>query len=132
MSDSPITRPLEQSEIKNLSGGDPYRLEMLTSQKNQERIMAELRQEMKEMGRWQITHDKADALEFQKIHAHIRAIKAGAVQINNGVEDYNNNKQQFKGAWKAIAILFAIATALSGLAGWLWDHFIALFQKGHP
>ncbi len=125
----PISRPLEPSEIIRLAGGDAYRFEMLLSQKNMERTLAEMREDMKEHTTWRIDHDKNDALEFQSIRTEIANMKSGAVQTISGIDDYKENKAQFKGAWKAIAIIFTIATVLSGGLSWLWDHIAALFQR---
>ncbi len=129
MSDSPISRPLESSEIKRLAAGDPYRFEMLLSQKNMEHTLTEMREDLKDHTVWRIEHDKKDALEFQSIRTEIANMKSGAVQTISGIEDYKENKAQFKGAWKAVAIIFTISTVLAGGLSWLWDHIISIFQR---
>lgn len=106
-----ISRPLEQSEINRLSGGDPYRLAMLISQNNQERLMVELRQEIKDMGRWQVEHERKDDVRAAKSDMRLEAIEKsidGAGGIRSGVNDYEENWQQFIGMRRLIVGIVAV------------------------
>jgi len=122
MSDSPISRPLEQSEISRLAGGDPYRLAMLMSQNNQERMMIEFRQEIKDLSKWQVDHERKDDIRAVKSEMRMEAIEKsidGVGGVRSGVNDYEENKQQIIGMRRlligAVAVIAAIGGGIIGL-----------------
>jgi len=127
----PISRPLEPSEISRLAGGDAYRFEMLLSQKTQEKTLVEMKETIREMSKWQIDHDKKDEVRFTETNMRMAEIEKsinGKGGVVSSVNDYNESKQQLKGAWRAIAILGIIITTIAGGLGWAWDHIVALFR----
>ena len=133
------TRPGEITRIKDLAKGDPYRTEVLTflaiqneRSERQEKILSSL-------SAWQVEHDKKDEIRFERGDARMRALeegldgKDGKGGVRSSVNDYRDNVEQFKGAWKALGLIVTVGLVLAGGLGWIWDHVVAVFTaKGHP
>ncbi len=112
MSDNPITRPLGQSEIRNVANDDPYRILVLTS-------LEEIKAEQQIAARWRGEHSLNDALEFLALRNEITNIKANAKTVESGVNDYEENVQQFVGMRRLIvgivAVIGTIGAAVLGI-----------------
>jgi len=72
-------------------------------------------------------------LSLQDLKARVYSLERKQVTVSSSVNDYEENKQQFKGAWKALGLIVSVGLVLAGGLGWIWDHVIAIFTtKGHP
>jgi len=108
------TSPQQISRIQTLAGDDLYRKEVLMLLTISNERIERLMEGQEHAKQWMIEHDLKDTERFTRGDERMARIEANAAPVRSSVNDYEQVKEQVKGAKRLILGVVAIITVIGG------------------
>jgi hypothetical protein len=113
------TRPSQFAEIVRTEEG--FRLYMVQKMERQSADVSLILAN-------QAHHEKEDERRFADGERRMSAIESSLGGVKSSVNDIDDDRNQIRGAWKAIGIVALVVVTLSGAFSWLWSKLEIIFK----